>query len=80
MDPEGSSPYSQEPTTGLYSEPDESSPLSHPTSLKSILILFHIRLGFSSGLLPSGLPNKIICAFLISPGCATCLISNYLLP
>jgi hypothetical protein len=33
MEPEGSLPYSQEPTTPLYAEPDESSLFPHPTSL-----------------------------------------------
>jgi hypothetical protein len=34
MEPEGSLPYSQEPT----SEANESSPLSHTVSLRSILL------------------------------------------
>jgi hypothetical protein len=32
MEPEGSSPYSQEPATCPYSDPDQSSP-RHPTQL-----------------------------------------------
>jgi hypothetical protein len=36
MEPEVSLPYSQEPATGLYSEPDESSP--HLISLGAFLL------------------------------------------
>jgi hypothetical protein len=48
--PEGSLPCSQEPSTGLYAEPDWSSPY-HPFSLRSILILStHLLLGLRSAL------------------------------
>jgi hypothetical protein len=51
MEPEGSSPYTQEPATCPYPEPDQSS----------------LRLGLPSGLLPSGFPAKALYAHLLSP-------------
>ena len=39
MEPEGSSPHSQQPTTCPYPEPDRASPCPHPISRTSILIL-----------------------------------------
>jgi hypothetical protein len=55
MEPEGSLPYSQDPSTGPHPEPDQSSPY-HPI-LRSILILsIHLRLGLPSGLFPSFTP------------------------
>jgi len=61
-------PCSQEPTTGLYPKPDESSPrLSHSVSLRSILIfIFHLSLALPSGLFLSGFSIKILYAFLVS--------------
>jgi len=55
---------------------------SHPISLRSILISFHLCLGLPSGLFLSGFPNKILYAFLTSPMCSTCpahLILLYLM-
>jgi hypothetical protein len=64
-EPEGSSPCSQEPSTGPYPEPVQSSP-SHSISPRSILILStHIRLGLPSGLFPSGFLTNILHAFLL---------------
>jgi hypothetical protein len=64
--------YSQEPSTGPYPEPDQSS-LPHPISLRSILILTtHLHLGLSSGIFLSGFPTNILYAFLFSPVRATC--------
>jgi hypothetical protein len=49
MEPGGSLPYLQEPATCRYPEPAQSSPWSHPTSWRSILILpSHLRLGLPS--------------------------------
>jgi hypothetical protein len=63
MEPEGSLPCSQEPSTGPYPELDRSS--SYHLILRSILILFaHLRLGLPSGLISS--------AFLFFPIRATC--------
>jgi len=46
---------------------DIQSTTSHSISLRSILILsYHIVLGLSSGLFPSGFPTKVLQAFLIS--------------
>jgi hypothetical protein len=45
----------------------------YPVSLSLILILsFHIRLGLPSSLFLSGLPTKILHAFLFSPMRSTC--------
>jgi hypothetical protein len=55
MEPKGSLPCSQEPSTAPYSEPDQSN-ASHPISLRSILILStHLRLGLPGGLFPFGI-------------------------
>ena len=45
----------------------------HPTSWRSILILFsHLRMGLPSGLFLSGFPNKTLYTPLLSPIRATC--------
>ena len=74
MEPEGSLPHSQEPTTCPYPEPDQSSPCPHPTSRRSILILrSHLRLGLPSGLFfHSGHLARTVYAPLFSPIRVTC--------
>jgi hypothetical protein len=71
MEPEGSLPCSQEPSTSPYSEPDQSNPY-HPISLRSILRLStHLRLGLTSGLFPSYIPTTILYAIPFAPIRAT---------
>jgi hypothetical protein len=68
MKPKSSLPFSQEPSTGPYPEPDQSNPYHSILSLRSILILStHLRLGLLSGLFSCDFPTHILCAFLFSP-------------
>jgi hypothetical protein len=74
MEPEGSFPCLQGPSTGPYSGPDCSSPY-HPilSLLRSILMLsIHLRLGHPSGFFPSGFPTNILYTFLFFRICAAC--------
>jgi hypothetical protein len=69
MEPEDSLPYSQEPSIGPYTEPDQSSPHHHhPISLGPILILStHLRLGLSSyvTLIFKNIINVVINTYII---------------
>ena len=73
MEPEGSLPHLQVPTTCPYHEPARSSPYPpHPTSWRSILILpSHLCLGLPSVFFPSGFPTKTLYTPLLSPIRAT---------
>jgi hypothetical protein len=68
MGPEDSLPCSQQPSTGPYPEPNQSSPY-HPISSKIHFNVFftYVRLGLSSGLFPSGFLTNILYAFIFSP-------------
>jgi hypothetical protein len=79
-EPEHSSPYPPEPSTGTYS--NQPNPL-HPHSIspRSILILSsHLRLGLPSSLLHLGFHIKTLYIFLSSPMRATCPSHFILLP
>jgi hypothetical protein len=68
MEPEDSLSCSQEPSTGPYPKPDQSSPYHAILSLSAILILFtHLCPGLLSGPFPSGFPTNILYAFLLFP-------------
>jgi len=71
MEPEGSSPSSQQLVTGAFPEPFETSP--YPISLLFILLLSsYIWLGFQSGPFPSGFPIKtFVCSFHLSHACCS---------
>jgi len=58
MEQEGSLPYSQSPATYPYLKPDRCRPSSPSSVLKAHFNKSHLRLGFPSGLLPSGLLTK----------------------
>jgi hypothetical protein len=72
MEPEGSSPYTQESATCPYPEPDQSSLRPHPTSRRSILILSSIYAWvFQVVSFPLVSPTKTLYAPLLSPIRAT---------
>jgi hypothetical protein len=78
--PEGSLPYSQQPTTSPHPEQDESNQHPNPTFLRSNLILYsNLRLGLQRALFPSAFPIKLMHAFFIIPMHATCLAHHILL-
>jgi hypothetical protein len=59
MQPEGSLPCSQEPSSGHYPEPDRLQSIPpHPISL--LILSNYILLALPSGLFPSGFPTKIL--------------------
>jgi hypothetical protein len=65
METESSLQCSQQPSTGLYSEPDQSIPF-HPILSKIYFYIIHPLLGLPSGLFPSGFSTNIVHAFLFS--------------
>jgi hypothetical protein len=75
---EGLLSFSQQPVTGTYPEPDESSPHPLPISLRSS----HIRIWLLSTLFPSGFPtkNSVYILLLCYSCCMPCdLILLYLI-
>jgi hypothetical protein len=68
-EPEGSSPCSQQPATGLYPEPTWSAP---PSQSPWELFWSHLRLGLPSGLFPSDFLTKTLYTCLSCPMHATC--------
>jgi len=69
MEPVGSLPCSQEPTTGPCLEDRLISPLPPFSPKAHFDISSHLCLGLPSGFLPTGFPPKILYAFLISIVC-----------
>jgi hypothetical protein len=68
MEPGGSLPCSQEPSTCILSETNQAHTIpSHPISLRSILISsIHLRFRLLTDLFPSGFPTNILYAFLFT--------------
>jgi hypothetical protein len=66
MELEGSLPCSQEPATGPYPDPDETSPhLVTLISVRSILVLSsHLRISIPNGLFPTVFPKRMLYAFI----------------
>jgi len=80
VNPEGSLPHSQEPYTRPFSEPDQSSACSHPTSWRSSLILsLHLRHGLPSYLFLSGFLSQTRYSLLLALIRAMCLVHLILL-
>jgi hypothetical protein len=75
MEPEGSIPCSQEPSTGPNPEPYQCNPNHSIPSylLRTILMLCtHLLLGLPSGLFPSGFPTSVLYAFNFYSFVLTC--------
>jgi hypothetical protein len=72
IEPEGSTPCSQEPSTGPCPKPYQSNPHYHILSKIHFNIIHRLRLGLSSGLFPFGFHTNILYAFLFSPIHAPC--------
>ena len=73
MEPEDSLPHSQVPTTCLSRASSIQFLTPHPTSGRSILILFsYLCLGLPSGLFLSGYPTNNLYTPFLSPRLATC--------
>jgi hypothetical protein len=67
MEPRSLLPCSQEPATGPFYARELKSTTSSPVPLKSTLIISsHLSTSSQWSTLPSGLPNKLLYAFLIS--------------
>jgi hypothetical protein len=75
MEPEGSLPCSQGPSTCPYSEPDQFNPVhtipSYPSKIHFNTAPY-LYLGLPSGLFPSSIPTNMLYASLFSPIRATC--------
>jgi hypothetical protein len=73
MEPEGSSPCSQEPATCACLQPDESNPHAPAFFRRSILMfLTHQRPALPSGFFSSGIATGVLYAFIISLIRAAC--------
>jgi len=71
--------FSQEPASGPYAGPDESSPISHTIVLRPILILssrIHAHLNLLSGLFPSVFELKCMCIYIYIYFTCACYISR----
>jgi hypothetical protein len=81
MEPEGSFSWLQEPSTGTYLQPVQSSPYHSILSLlRSILIIStHLHLSLISGFFPYGFRANILHTMVISVIFATCPVYLILL-
>jgi hypothetical protein len=78
MEPKGLSQNSQELSTCPYSEPDQSSSPSHPTSPRSIVILFTLVISFPLVFPTITYPSSTLCKFLHPPVTSSLLGPNIL--